>query len=234
MKVGIWHAVLISWTGFYSENSVVGIKLCKHRALKASPLIIQILLWYEPDDQEILYIKNRLKCVCVATLIKKQTLKKNIYQKNFTHIACLIFKITTFNISMKQCLRLYNQFGQSEIQQWLNFEHRMMSTTSVLLALLVLASILASVAQASKVRDHCLTSALSYKSLRQQNEIFQRCIHHHKAKVSKVFFLVLEEEDIVKNCIKNVVCDFLEIVAAGDFFGWAIYHSYFLVVCSIP
>lgn len=57
-----------------------------------------------------------------------------------------------------------------------------MSTTLVLLALLVLASILASVAQASKVRDHCLTSALSYKSLRQQNEIFQRCIHHHKAK----------------------------------------------------
>ena len=93
----------------------------------------------------------------------------------------------------------------------------MMSTTSVLLALLVLASILASVAQASKVRDHCLTSALSYKSLRQQNEIFQRCIHHHKAKVSKVFLVL--EEDIGKNCIKNVVCDFLEIVAAGDFFG---------------
>ena len=130
----------------------------------------------------------------MATLIKKtRLLKKYIYQKNFTHIACLIFKITTLNISMKQCLRLYNQFGQSEIQQWLNFEHRMMSTTSVLLALLVLASILASVAQASKVRDHCLTSALSYKSLRQQNEIFQRCIHHHKAKVSKVF-LVLEED----------------------------------------
>ena len=94
----------------------------------------------------------------------------------------------------------------------------MSTTTSVLLALLVLASILASVAQASKVRDHCLTSALSYKSLRQQNEIFQRCIHHHKAKVSKVF-LVLEEDSIGKNCIKNVVCDFLEIVAAGDFFG---------------
>ena len=64
-----------------------------------------------------------------------------------------------------------------------------MSTTSILFALLVL---VASKVGASKVHDHCLTSALSYKSLRQQNEIFLRCITHYKANVSKVF-LVLKD-----------------------------------------
>lgn len=62
-----------------------------------------------------------------------------------------------------------------------------MSTTSILFALLVL---VASKVGASKVHDHCLTSALSYKSLRQQNEIFLRCITHYKANAHSNKFIV--------------------------------------------
>merc|ERR1719273_2086681 len=86
----------------------------------------------------------------------------------------------------------------------------MMSTTSILFALLVL---VASKVGASKVHDHCLTSALSYKSLRQQNEIFLRCITHYKANAHSNKFIVKRSKRQVYNkppeVDENIVSAFL-------------------------
>ena len=59
--------------------------------------------------------------------------------------------------------------------------------------LVILVAILASIGgqtAASKVR-YCLTSALTYKTPQQQNEIFRRCILH-KAKVSIKFCFYIQ------------------------------------------